>query len=78
MIRFTVEEMLKVRGMSMYALSKASGIRPNTVGQWVANSGVDVKSITIDTLDRVCAALDCQPGDLLKYTPNAEESTGQK
>lgn len=81
MIRFTVEEMLKQRGMSMYALSKSSGIRPNTISQWVADSGVDVKSITIETLERVCAALNCQPGDLLRYIPdatNAKESTDQK
>ncbi|ALP36355.1 transcriptional regulator [Paenibacillus sp. IHB B 3084] len=78
MIRFTLEEMLKKREMSMYALSKSSGIRPNTISQWVTNEGVDVKSITIETLDRVCSALDCQPGDLIKYITNAKESTEPK
>ncbi|MBE0335568.1 helix-turn-helix domain-containing protein [Paenibacillus sp. 23TSA30-6] len=77
MIRFTLEEMLKKREMSMYALSKSSGIRPNTISQWVTNEGVDVKSITIETLDRVCSVLDCQPGDLIKYITNAKESTDQ-
>lgn len=67
MIRFTVEEVLNKRGMSMYALSKASGVRPNTISQWVTKEGVDVKSVTIDTLDRVCTILKCQPGDLLKH-----------
>lgn len=62
MIRFTLEEMLKKREMSMYALSKNSGIRPNTISQWVTSEGADVKSITIETLDRVCSVLDCQPG----------------
>ncbi|MEK4432006.1 helix-turn-helix transcriptional regulator [Paenibacillus sp. FSL M7-0802] len=79
MIRFTLEEMLKKREMSMYALSKNSGIRPNTISQWVTSEGADVKSITIETLDRVCSVLDCQPGDLIKYIPqNAKESTEQK
>ncbi|MEK3849420.1 MULTISPECIES: helix-turn-helix domain-containing protein [unclassified Paenibacillus] len=78
MIRFTLEEMLKKREMSMYALSKSSGIRPNTISQWVTNEGVDVKSITIETLDRVCSVLDCQPGDLIKYITNAKESTDKK
>ncbi|AOK88971.1 helix-turn-helix domain-containing protein [Paenibacillus polymyxa] len=78
MIRFTLEEMLKKREMSMYALSKSSGIRPNTISQWVTNEGVDVKSVTIETLDRVCSVLDCQPGDLIKYIPqNGEEFTNQ-
>ena len=26
-----------------------------------------VKGIRFDTLDRICAALECQPGDLLEY-----------
>ncbi|AET61516.1 transcription regulator (putative) [Paenibacillus terrae HPL-003] len=78
MIRFTLEEMLKKREMSMYALSKSSGIRPNTISQWVTNEGVDVKSITIETLDRVCSVLNCQPGDLIKYITNVKESTEPK
>ncbi|MEC0253627.1 helix-turn-helix domain-containing protein [Paenibacillus lautus] len=67
MIRFTVEEALNARGMSMYALAKESGVRPNTISQWVTKDGVDVKSITVDTLDRVCTVLKCQPGDLIKH-----------
>ena len=67
MIKFTLDEVLKDKGMTMYALSKRSGVRPNTISQWVTDHGVDVKSITIDTLVRICLALDCQPGDLLKF-----------
>ncbi len=26
-----------------------------------------VKGMKIETLDKLCAALDCQPGDLLEY-----------
>ena len=28
-----------------------------------------VKGIRFSTLERICAALDCQPGDLLEYRP---------
>jgi putative transcriptional regulator len=28
-----------------------------------------VKGIRFDTLERICAALDCQPGDILEYIP---------
>ncbi|WP_262384892.1 helix-turn-helix domain-containing protein [Paenibacillus terrae] len=59
--------------MSMYALAKKSGIRPNTISQWVSDGGADVKSITLDTLDRICAALDCQPGELLKYVKDTNQ-----
>jgi putative transcriptional regulator len=28
-----------------------------------------VKGIRFDTLERICAVLDCQPGDILAYVP---------
>jgi len=28
-----------------------------------------VKGIRFDTLEKICAALDCQPGDILAYMP---------
>ena len=28
------------------------------------------KSVTIDTIDKLCKALKCQPGDLLEYVPD--------
>jgi putative transcriptional regulator len=30
-----------------------------------------VKGIRFETLERICAELDCQPGDLLSYEPQA-------
>lgn len=33
-----------------------------------------VRGIRFDTLERICAALDCQPGDILEYVPdNADD-----
>lgn len=29
-----------------------------------------VRGIRFDTLSKICAALDCQPGDLLEYRPD--------
>ncbi|WJV63264.1 helix-turn-helix transcriptional regulator [Pectobacteriaceae bacterium C52] len=29
-----------------------------------------VRSIRFDTLQKICAALSCQPGDLLEYRPD--------
>lgn len=31
-----------------------------------------VKAIRFETLAEICKALDCQPGDLLEYEPDAE------
>lgn len=32
-----------------------------------------VKGVRFATLARICAELDCQPGDLLEYQPGEEE-----
>jgi putative transcriptional regulator len=31
-----------------------------------------VKGIRFETLEAICRALDCQPGDILEYRPEAE------
>ena len=35
------------------------------------------KAIRFNTLDAICKALDCQPGDLLEYVNNKEKTTNQ-
>ncbi len=32
------------------------------------------KAIRFSTLDAICKALDCQPGDILEYTPEEKKS----
>ncbi|HIS07850.1 transcriptional regulator [Lachnoclostridium sp. An196] len=34
------------------------------------------KAVRLTTLDAICRALDCQPGDLLEYVPDEEEKGG--
>ena len=34
-----------------------------------------VRGVRFDTLARICAALDCQPGDLLEYRAGAEDDS---
>ena len=31
------------------------------------------QAVRLQTLDAICKALDCQPGDILEYVPDAEE-----
>lgn len=33
-----------------------------------------VKGVRFDTLERICAALDCQPGDILEYQAKVEST----
>jgi putative transcriptional regulator len=32
-----------------------------------------VRGIRFDTLERICAVLDCQPGDILEYVPDSTD-----
>jgi putative transcriptional regulator len=34
-----------------------------------------VRGIRFDTLERICAVLDCQPGDILEYVPDGPADT---
>ena len=31
------------------------------------------RAVRVDTLNKLCRALDCQPGDLLEYRPGPED-----
>ncbi|WP_448044429.1 helix-turn-helix domain-containing protein [Bradyrhizobium liaoningense] len=33
-----------------------------------------VRGIRFDTLERICAVLDCQPGDILEYVPDSADN----
>jgi putative transcriptional regulator len=62
MIRFQLSKLLEKRGQTTYWLWKQTGIRYATI--WQMGKG-EVNRLNMDALDRVCEALECQPGDLL-------------
>lgn len=47
----------QMTGLSGATVAKLSGHRP----------------VNVEVIDRVCKALDCQPGDIMEYVPDAEE-----
>jgi len=63
-IRIDLDVMLARRKMSMTELS-------NRVGITMANLSIlkndKARAIRFSTLDAICRALDCQPGDILVY-----------
>ncbi|KFI92087.1 helix-turn-helix domain-containing protein [Bifidobacterium stellenboschense] len=63
-IRVNIDVMLAKRKMSVGELADRIGITPVNVS--VLKNG-RAKAIRFTTLDRLCAALDCQPGDVLEY-----------
>ena len=48
-------------------LAEAIGITEQNVS--LLKSG-KVRGVRFETLEKICAILDCQPGDLLEYTPD--------
>ena len=69
MIRVDLDVMLARRKMSMTELS-------NRVGVTMANLSIlkngKAKAVRFSTLDAICRALSCQPGDILIYEDSAE------
>lgn len=69
MIVFKLDKLLAARGWSDYKLAQESGIDPNVIGKYRKN---EVRRPDLDTLDRMCAALNCGIGELMEYQPNAK------
>jgi len=57
--------MLAKRKMSLTELSEKVDITMSNLS--ILKTG-KAKAIRLETLDAICAALQCQPGDLLEYT----------
>ncbi len=65
-----IDVMLAKRKMSVTELSEKVGI---TMANLSILKNGKAKAIRISTLDAICKALDCQPGDILEY--KSEEET---
>ncbi len=63
----------------LFALMKAKGLttyrirEDNIISQSALTAIKNGKSVTVDTIAKLCAALDCQPGDILEYVPEDKE-----
>ena len=66
MIVVNLDVMLARRKMSSGELSEKVGISPANIS--ILKTG-KAKAIRFSTLDALCAALDCQPGDILEFRP---------
>ncbi|PPJ47960.1 transcriptional regulator [Rhizobium sp. KAs_5_22] len=63
-----LDVMLAKRKMRSKELSEIVGITEQNIS--LLKSG-KVKGVRFDTLERICEALGCQPGDILEYQPEA-------
>ena len=66
-VRLNVAKLLKKRGMTAYQLAKASGL-PIASAYRLARAGGTFRRIEARTVDKLCKALHCRPGDLFVFT----------
>ena len=71
MIRINLDVMLAKRKMSLTELAEKVGITLANLS--VLKTG-KAKAVRFSTLEALCRALSCQPGDILEFTE--EESDG--
>lgn len=69
MIRIDLDVMLAKRKMSMTELSQRVGITMANLS--ILKCG-KAKAVRFSTLEAICKALQCQPGDILVYEDDSE------
>ena len=69
MIRIDLDVMLARRKMSMTELSQRVGV---TMANLSILKNGKAKAVRFSTLDAICQALSCQPGDILIYEKESE------
>jgi putative transcriptional regulator len=69
-IRVNLDVMLAKRKMSVTELSEKVGI---TMANLSVLKNGKARAIRFSTMDRICAVLHCQPGDLLEYVGEASD-----
>ena len=72
-IEVNLNVMLAKRKMSMTELADKVGITLANLS--VLKTG-KAKAIRFSTLEAICEALSCQPGDILAWEPDKEEKDG--
>lgn len=65
MIEIDLDVMLAMRKMTSLELAEKIGITPANLS--ILKTG-KAKAIRFSTLDAICRALNCQPGDIIRYT----------
>ena len=67
MIKFKLKVLLAINDMNQKELAEKTGIRAPTISAICTNT---IKEIPVGVLDKICTALNCQPGELMEFFPN--------
>lgn len=76
-IEWRLAGLMAQQGMNYRMLGHATGLHPNTISKLKHKPPVRLE---METLIRLCEALNCQPGDLLTYCaePNSHKAEEQQ
>lgn len=70
-----IDVMLAKRKMSVTELSEKVGITMANIS--ILKNG-KAKAVRLSTLEAICQALDCQPGDIIEYVPDTARTIVSK
>ena len=60
--------LLATHGMKKTDLCEKIGLATNTLAKFAKN-----QRVSGETIEQLCAYFNCQPGDIMEYTPDTEE-----
>jgi putative transcriptional regulator len=69
MIVVNLDVMMAKRKMSLNELASKVGV---TLANLSVLKNNKARAVRFSTLEAICGALECQPGDILEYVPDAE------
>ena len=70
MIRIRLDYVLLDRRMKLKDLAEATGLAVNNLSILKTNKA---RAIRFSTLNELCKALSCTPGDLIEFVPDTKE-----
>ncbi len=74
-IRINLDVMMAKRKKGLTELAKEVDI---TLANLSILKNGKAKAVRLETLNAICKALDCQPGDILEYVEEEEDGSGKE
>jgi putative transcriptional regulator len=73
-IRIRLDDVLAAKGVRARQVAAAIGVSETHLSLFRSGK---VRGVRFATLAKLCAVLDCQPGDLLVYEPSDDDSAAE-
>lgn len=74
MIRLCLSRIMGDMRVTQSELSNATGIRPNTINDLYHDV---TDRVSLEQLDKICEALECNLSDIVEYSPNKVKTVRQ-